>query len=52
MKRNTSFARNLISNYEGSPQIQKIELKRQKKNFALGQAIDDYNLKNKKLFFR
>lgn len=38
MKRNTSFARNLISNYEGSPQIQKIELKRQKKNFALGQA--------------
>ena len=45
MKRNTSFARNLISNYEGSPQIQKIELKRQKKNFALGQAIDDYNLK-------
>ena len=31
MKRNTSFARNLISNYEGSPQIQKIELKRQKK---------------------
>ncbi len=45
MKRNTSFARNLISNYEGSPQTQKIELKRQKKNFALGQAIDDYNLK-------
>ena len=45
MKRNTSFARNLISNYEGSPQVQKIELKRQKKNFALGQAIDDYNLK-------
>lgn len=45
MKRNTSFARNLISNYEGSPQLQKIELKRQKKNFALGQAIDEYNLK-------
>ena len=45
MKRNTSFARNLISNYEGSPQLQKIELKRQKKNFELGQAIDDYNLK-------
>ena len=45
MKRNTSFARNLISNCEGSPQLQKIELKRQKKNFALGQAIDDYNLK-------
>ena len=45
MKRNSSFVRTLISNYEGSPQIQKIELKRQKKNFALGQAIDDYNLK-------
>ena len=45
MKRNTSFARNIISNCEGSPQLQKIELKRQKKNFALGQAIDDYNLK-------
>ena len=45
MKRNTSFARNIISNCEGSPQLQRIELKRQKKNFALGQAIDDYNLK-------
>ena len=45
MKRNTSFARNIISNCEGSPQLQKIELKRKKKNFALGQAIDDYNLK-------
>ena len=45
MKRNSSFVRTLISNYEGSPQMQKIELKRQKKNFALGQAIDDYNLK-------
>ena len=45
MKRNSSFVRTLISNYEGSPQIQKIELKRQKKNFALGQAIDDYNSK-------
>ena len=48
MKRNTSFARNIISNCEGSPQLQKIELKRQKKNFALGQAIDDYNLKKRR----
>ena len=32
MKRNTSFARTIISNYEGTPQIQKIELKRQKKS--------------------
>lgn len=45
MKRNTSFARTIISNYEGTPQIQKIELKRQKKNFSISQAIDDYNLK-------
>ena len=45
MKRNSSFVRTLISNYEGSPLMQKIELKRQKKNFALGQAIEDYNLK-------
>jgi hypothetical protein len=48
MKRNTSFARNIISNCEGSPQLQKIELKRQKKNFVLGQAIDDYNLKKRR----
>ena len=34
MKRNSSFVRTLISNYEGSPQIQKIELKRQKKKFC------------------
>ena len=44
MKRNTSFARNLISNCEGSPLLQKIELKRQKKNFSISQAINDYNL--------
>ena len=48
MKRNTSFARNIISNYEGSPQLQKIELKRQKKNFTLGQAIDEYNLNKRR----
>ena len=43
MKRNPSFARTIISNYEGSPQVQKIELKRQKKNFSISQAIIDYN---------
>ena len=48
MKRTTSFARNIISNCEGSPHLQKIELKRQKKNFVLGQAIDDYNLKKRR----
>ena len=34
MKRNTSFARNIIANCEGTPQLQKIELKRQKKNYS------------------
>jgi hypothetical protein len=48
MKRNTSFARAIISNYEGSPQMQKIELKRQKKNFSISQAINDYNNKKAK----
>ena len=48
MKRNTSFARTIISNYEGSPQVQKIELKRQKKNFSISQAINDYNLQKAK----
>ena len=35
MKRNTSFARNIIANCEGTPQLQKIELKRQKKNYSI-----------------
>jgi hypothetical protein len=48
MKRNPSFARTIISKYEGTPQIQKIELKRQKKNFSISQAINDYNLKKAK----
>ena len=45
MKRNTSFAQNLISNFEANPQLQKIELKRQKKNLTISQAINYYNLK-------
>jgi hypothetical protein len=45
MKRNTSFAREIISKYEGTPQVQKIELKRQKKNFHISQEINEYNLK-------
>ena len=44
MKRNTSFAKTIISNYEGTPMIQKMELKRQKKNFSISQAINEYNL--------
>ena len=49
MKRNTSFARTILSNYEGSPQLQKIELKRQKNNYSISQAILDYNNKKAKL---
>ena len=45
MKRNSSFASNILSNFDGSPQVQKIELKKQKKNFNISQAINDYNLK-------
>ena len=45
MKRNTSFARALLTDYEGSPQMQKIELKRQKNNYSISQAINDYNIK-------
>ena len=44
-KRNSSFANNILSNFDGTPQVQKIELKRQKNNFSIGQAINDYNLK-------
>ena len=49
MKRNTSFARSILTNYEGSPQLQKIELKRQKNNYSISQAILDYNLKKPKI---
>ena len=49
MKRNTSFARNIIANCEGTPQLQKIELKRQKKNYSISQAIMDYNMKKVKI---
>ena len=45
MKRNTSFARQILSNCEGSPQLQKIELKRQKNNYSISQAIMDYNIR-------
>ena len=49
MKRNTSFARTILSNYEGSPQLQKLELKRQKNNYSISQAILDYNTKKARL---
>ena len=47
-KRNSSFANNILSNFDGTPLVQKIELKRQKNNFSIGQAINDYNLKKAK----
>ena len=49
MKRNTSFARSILTNYEGSPQLQKMELKRQKNNYSISQAILNYNLKKPKI---
>ena len=49
MKRNSSFANNILLNFDGTPQVQKIELKRQKNNFSIGQAINDYNLKKARL---
>ena len=49
MKRNTSFARTILSNYEGTPQLQKLELKRQKNNYSISQAILDYNTKKARL---
>ena len=45
MKRNTSFAKSILSNCEGTPQLQKIELKRQKNNYSISQAIMDYNIR-------
>ena len=48
MKRNTSFAKSILSNCEGTPQLQKIELKRQKNNYSISQAIMDYNMKKAK----
>ena len=43
MPKNNSFARQLISNYEGTPVIQKMELKKQKNEFSISQAINEYN---------
>jgi hypothetical protein len=41
--KNFSFAKQIISNYEGTPTIQKMELKKQKNEFSISQAINEYN---------
>ena len=41
--KNNSFAKQLISNYEATPVMQRMELKKQKKEFSISQAINEYN---------
>ena len=41
--KNYSFAKQIISNYEGTPIMQKMELKKQKNEFSISQAINEYN---------
>ena len=41
--KNSSFAKQLISNYEATPVLQRMELKKQKNEFSISQAINEYN---------
>ena len=43
MPKNGSFVNKIISNYEASPTLQKMELTKQKKEFSISQAINEYN---------
>ena len=43
MVKNYSFADKIILNYEGTPMAQKMELTKQKKEFSISQAINEYN---------
>ena len=43
MTKNCSFVNKIISNYEASPTVQKMELTKQKKEFSISQAINEYN---------
>ena len=43
MPKNSSFAKQIISNYEATPILQKMELKKQKNEFSISQAINEYN---------
>ena len=38
-----NFAKNLIRNYEPTPLVQRMELKKQKQEFCISQAISEYN---------
>ena len=41
--KNNNFTKNLIRNYEPTPIVQKMELNRQKNEFNISQAINQYN---------
>ena len=43
MQKNGSFVNKIISNCEASPIVQKMELNKQKKEFSISQAINEYN---------
>ena len=43
MPKNNSFAKQIISNYEATPFMQRKELKKQKNEFSISQAINEYN---------
>ena len=43
MPKSNSFAKQIISNYEATPIIQRMELKKQKNDFSISQAINEYN---------
>ena len=48
--KNNSFTKNIIQNYEPTPTVQKMELKKQKNEFNISRAINQYN--NNKSFQR
>ena len=47
---NNSFSKNIIKNYDPTPAVEKMELKKQKNEFNISQAINHYN--NNKSFQR
>ena len=47
---NNNFSKNIIKNYEPNPSVEKMELKKQKNEFNISQAINNYN--NTKSFQR
>ena len=47
---NNSFSKNIINNYDPTPSFEKMELKKQKNEFNISQAINQYN--NNKSFQR